>query len=462
MDLNALTAVSPVDGRYFSKTFALSPYFSEFALIRNRCRVEVAWLKFLCADARFEHMDALSDDAVQWLDALVDGFDLKAAERVKEIEATTRHDLKAAEYYLKEAVQEHPELKVASEFFHFACTSEDVNNLSWALSLRQARAAVDSSHLSTLLNTLCALSREHASVFMMSRTHGQSATPSSIGKEFSIFAHRLARQIDSIRSVRILGKFNGAVGNFNAHVAAYPDVDWLDVSRTFVQSLGLDWNSHTTQIEPHDFIAELFDAFQRLNTVLLDLCKDMWTYISLGYFKQKRIEGEVGSSTMPHKVNPIDFENAEGNLGIANALMAHIGSKLPISRMQRDLTDSTVLRNLGVGFAYSVIGYSSLLFGLKKGEVNRSVVASELDEHWELLAEPIQTVMRKYRMEAPYEALKKLTQGQSVTQETLHTFIRELPEQLPSSEREALLKLTPSTYCGLTVQLALSLPEGCG
>eukprot|EP00184_Porphyridium_aerugineum_P006152 CAMPEP_0184698334 /NCGR_PEP_ID=MMETSP0313-20130426/4993_1 /TAXON_ID=2792 /ORGANISM="Porphyridium aerugineum, Strain SAG 1380-2" /LENGTH=489 /DNA_ID=CAMNT_0027157261 /DNA_START=21 /DNA_END=1490 /DNA_ORIENTATION=- len=469
LELSELTAVSPVDGRYASKTRKLRNCFSEFALIRNRCFVEVEWIKYMCAHPEFHQMKELSPSSIAKLDLIITDFSLASAKRVKDIEATTRHDVKAVEYFLKESVvamgkgppdqDADTELSRIAEFFHFGCTSEDVNNLSWAISLSQARDKVILPAMKEIMEVLILMSRLYCDAPMMSRTHGQSATPSTMGKELSTFANRLYKQMKAFENVEILGKFNGAVGNFNAHVVAFPDIDWITVSKEFVESFGFQFNSHTTQIEPHDYIAELFDAVERFNTVLLDLSKDMWAYISLGYFTQRKLEGEVGSSTMPHKVNPIDFENAEGNLGLANAILSHMASKLPISRMQRDLTDSTVLRNLGVGFSYCLIAYSSLHFGLKKVEANRAFMLQELDKHWELLAEPIQTVMRKHGMETPYEVLKALTQGKEVTQQMIHDFIKSLPAELPEQERRRLLELTPAKYIGLAKVLALQLPD---
>jgi adenylosuccinate lyase len=404
-----LTCVAPIDGRYGSKTEALREYFSEFGLIKNRVRVELAWLKFLAGQEGIAEV-TLDDDSVAAMLAIGERFDLEAARAIKTIEATTRHDVKAVEYYLKQEFAKDDKLKHVSEFIHFAATSEDINNLSWALALKESREQALLPAMRQLIEAIMALAVEHAEVPMMARTHGQPATPTTVGKEMANFAYRLKQQYDCVASVAIKGKKNGAVGNYNAHIAAYPDLDWNTLGQTFVTSLGLVHNPYTTQIEPHDFVAELFDAIARFNTILLDLDRDMWSYISLGFFKQKRLAGEVGSSTMPHKINPIDFENSEGNLGLANAVLAFLATKLPVSRFQRDLTDSTVLRNMGVGLAHSLIAYTSTMNGLKKVNVDAAAILTDLNLHWELLAEPIQTVMRRYGIENPYEKLKEHTQ----------------------------------------------------
>lgn len=446
MQLSPLTALSPVDGRYGNKVDALRPIFSEYGLIRFRVTVEVRWLQALATIEGITEVPALSADANAYLDGIVENFSEQDAERVKDIERTTNHDVKAVEYLLKEKVADIPELAAVSEFIHFACTSEDINNLSHGLMLKTARDEVVLPLLNELLNKVVELAKSHRDVAMMARTHGQPATPSTLGKEFANVAVRLKRQITQLKAVPLLGKINGAVGNYNAHLAAYPNVDWHGVSQQFVESLGLTWNAYTTQIEPHDYIAEWFDALSRFNTIVIDLDRDLWGYIALNHFKQKTVEGEVGSSTMPHKVNPIDFENSEGNLGIANAIMAHLGQKLPVSRWQRDLTDSTVLRNLGTGVAHAVIAYHATLKGLSKLEVNTQSLLNELDQNWELLAEPIQTVMRRYSIEKPYEKLKALTRGKRINQPALAEFIDTL--ELPETVKETLKQWTPASYIG--------------
>ncbi|MBA3988202.1 adenylosuccinate lyase [Aliidiomarina maris] len=446
MQLSALTAISPVDGRYGSKTDALRPIFSEFGLIKYRVEVEVRWLQMLANVEGIQEVPALSDQANQRLDAIVADFDEQHAARIKEIERTTNHDVKAVEYFLKEQIADNAELHQVTEFIHFACTSEDINNLSHALMLRAARDEAVLPLLNELLDKVTALAKSHKDVAMMARTHGQPATPTTMGKEFANVAIRLKRQINQLQAVPLLGKLNGAVGNYNAHLAAYPQVDWHQISQQFVESLGLTWNAYTTQIEPHDYIAEWFDALARFNTIVIDLDRDLWSYIALNHFKQKTVAGEIGSSTMPHKVNPIDFENSEGNLGIANAIMAHLAQKLPVSRWQRDLTDSTVLRNLGVGIAHAVIAYQATLKGLNKLEVNRSSLLNELDQNWELLAEPIQTVMRRYGIEKPYEKLKELTRGKRVNQAAMAEFIDSL--SLPAEVKAELKQWSPASYIG--------------
>jgi len=454
MDLSALSAVSPIDGRYGSKTAALRAVFSEFGLIKQRVIVEVRWLQQLATHEGIAEIAAFSPEVNAKLEALLAGFDIEQAARIKSIEATTNHDVKAVEYFLKESVKDVPQLQAINEFIHFACTSEDINNLSHALMLKEGRElALD--YADRIIAKLTELSHAYADVAMLARTHGQTATPTTVGKELANVVARLRRQRDQIAAVQLLGKINGAVGNYNAHLSAYPNVDWAANARQFVESLGLTWNPYTTQIEPHDYIAELFDACARFNTILIDLDRDIWGYISLGYFKQRTVAGEVGSSTMPHKVNPIDFENSEGNLGLANAMFEHLARKLPISRWQRDLTDSTVLRNMGVGFGYSLIAYEALLKGLNKLELNRTRLAEDLDNAWEVLAEPIQTVMRRYGVSEPYEKLKALTRGQTINRETIQAFVETL--DIPAEAKAALLALTPSTYIGNAIEQAKAI-----
>ena len=453
MQLSSLTAVSPVDGRYAGKTSALRPIFSEFGLIRCRVQVEVRWLQRLAAHAGIPEVAPFSDEANALLDQLAENFQVEHAERVKEFERTTNHDVKAVEYLLKEQAKQLPELAKVNEFIHFACTSEDINNLSHGLMLREGRDEVLLPLMRQLADAIRGLAIAHADVPMLSRTHGQPASPTTLGKELANVVYRLERQIAQVAAVPLLGKINGAVGNYNAHLSAYPDVDWEANAREFIENdLGLSWNPYTTQIEPHDYIAELFDAVARFNTILIDFDRDIWGYISLGYFKQRTVAGEIGSSTMPHKVNPIDFENSEGNLGIANALLSHLASKLPISRWQRDLTDSTVLRNLGVGFAHSIIAYEASLKGIGKLELNEARIAEDLDACWEVLAEPIQTVMRRYAIENPYEKLKELTRGKGISPEALQTFIEGL--DMPAEAKQELRKLTPAAYIGNAAEQA--------
>ena len=453
MELTALTALSPLDGRYGSKTAALRDFFSEYALIKYRVIVEIEWLKALAAEPGIAEVPAFSAGAIALLDGIADHFSVADAERVKVIEATTNHDVKAVEYFLKEKTQSNPEIAAVSEFFHFACTSEDINNLSHALMLKGARDAVLLPALEKVIARLTDMAHELADLPMLSRTHGQPASPTTVGKELANVVYRLRRAWDAIGAVELLGKINGAVGNYNAHLSAYPELDWEDFARNFINELGLNFNPYTIQIEPHDAMAELFDAFARVNTVLIDLDRDVWGYISQGYFKQKTRAGEVGSSTMPHKVNPIDFENSEGNLGIANAVLRHLSEKLPISRWQRDLTDSTVLRNMGVGFGYSLLAYESCLRGLGKLEANPAALAADLDATWDVLAEPIQTVMRRYGVANPYEQLKELTRGKGgITKESLHAFIDGLT--IPDAERTRLKAMTPASYTGLAAELA--------
>jgi adenylosuccinate lyase len=445
MALSSLTALSPVDGRYASKVDALRPIFSEYGLIRARVEVEVRWLQRLAAHPGIPEVPPFSAQATAFLDKLVAEFSEADAEWIKTTERTTNHDVKAVEYFLKDRVAAIPELNKVSEFIHFACTSEDINNTSHGLMLKQGREVLLKS-MQQVLDAIKALARTHADLPMLSRTHGQTASPTTLGKEMANVAYRLERQIKLFEQVEILGKINGAVGNYNAHLSAYPAVDWEANAKAFVESLGLNWNPYTTQIEPHDYIAEYFDAVKRFNTILIDFDRDVWGYVSLGYFKQRLKDGEVGSSTMPHKVNPIDFENSEGNLGLANAILGHLGEKLPISRWQRDLTDSTVLRNLGVGLAHSLIAYDAALKGIGKLEVNAQRLADDLDNAWEVLAEPIQTVMRRYGIEQPYEKLKALTRGRGMDRETLHAFIDAL--ELSGTVKTELKALTPANYVG--------------
>jgi len=446
MELSPLTAISPVDGRYAGKSADLRPMFSEFGLIRHRVLVEVRWLQALSSNPGISEVKPLGEHADNVLNGIVDNFSIDDAHRVKNIERTTNHDVKAVEYFLKEKITGNVELESVSEFIHFACTSEDINNLSHALMLRESRGQVLLPQMDELIKAVEGLARQHADIPMLCRTHGQPASPSTLGKEMANFAYRLQRQRDQVANIQLLGKINGAVGNYNAHLAAYPEIDWPGTAKAFVESLGLSWNPYTIQIEPHDYMAELFDGVARFNTVVIDFCRDIWGYIALGYFKQKTVAGEVGSSTMPHKVNPIDFENAEGNMGLANAMLGHMSAKLPISRWQRDLTDSTVLRNIGVGFAYSTIALQAVLKGISKLEVNAKQLALDLDQNWEVLAEPIQTVMRRYGIERPYEKLKELTRGQRVTREDLERFVDGL--ELPEAAKKALRELEPGTYVG--------------
>ena len=454
MDLSELTAVSPIDGRYGRITAPLRSIFSEFGLIRQRIKVEIRWLQLLAAQPGVPEVTAFSPRALQTLETLATQVTLDDARRVKAIEAVTRHDLKAVEYFLKEKFAPHAELAAVAEFLHFACTSEDVNNLSYALMLQEARTQVLLPKMDEILAKLRAMARADAATPMLGRTHGQTATPTTVGKELANFVSRLQRQRDLVAAVPIRGKFNGAVGNYNAHMQAYPELDWPELSRTFVErELGLVWQPYSTQIEPHDFIAELCDGVSRFNTILLDLNRDMWGYISLGYFAQRTVAGEIGSSTMPHKVNPIDFENSEGNLGVANALLHHFATKLPVSRFQRDLTDSTVLRVMGVGVAHSQIAYHSLLLGLGKVAANPERLDAALDDAWEVLAEPIQTVMRRYNVSNPYEKLKELTRGKKITKTDIRNFIDTLDE-IPAEEKKRLMQLTPHTYVGNAAEQA--------
>ncbi|ORT50100.1 adenylosuccinate lyase [Vibrio sp. qd031] len=452
MELSALTAVSPVDGRYGTKTIALREIFSEYGLLKYRTVVEIRWLQKLAATAEIAEVPAFSDEANQFLDNLAANFSEEDGRRIKEIERTTNHDVKAVEYFLKEKVEALPELAAVSEFIHFACTSEDINNTSHALMLKEARETVILPEIRTLIDAIAKLAQEYRDIPLLSRTHGQPASPTTMGKEMANVAYRMERQYKQIENVEILAKINGAVGNYNAHLSAYPELDWHAFSEEFItESLGVTWNPYTTQIEPHDYIAELFDAVARFNTILIDFDRDVWGYIALGHFKQKTIAGEIGSSTMPHKVNPIDFENSEGNLGLANAVFGHLAQKLPVSRWQRDLTDSTVLRNLGVGVGYAVIAYTSTLKGISKLEVNRDALLAELDKNWEVLAEPVQTVMRRYAIEKPYEKLKELTRGKRVDGDAMRNFIEAL--DIPEHEKVRLKEMTPANYIGQAIEL---------
>ncbi len=452
MDLSSLTAISPIDGRYGSKCVDLRPIFSEYGLIRHRVLVEVRWLQMLAENPGIPEVQPFGEHANNVLNAIVDKFSEEDAQRVKNIESTTNHDVKAVEYFLKEKIAGNAELEAVSEFIHFACTSEDINNLSYALMLREARSQALLPQMDEVIGAIKTLAKDNANQPMLSRTHGQPASPTTLGKEMANVAARLERQQTQLSTVPMLGKINGAVGNYNAHLSAYPELDWADVAEKFVASLGLEFNPYTTQIEPHDYIAEMFDAVARFNTILLDFDRDVWAYISLGYFKQRTIAGEVGSSTMPHKVNPIDFENSEGNLGLANAIFNHLSAKLPVSRWQRDLTDSTVLRNLGVGVGHSVIAYQSSLKGISKLEVNPDKLNADLDNCWEVLAEPVQTVMRRYGIEKPYEKLKELTRGQGIDKERLQEFVSAL--EIPEEAKKTLLKMTPSNYLGNAAEQA--------
>jgi adenylosuccinate lyase len=446
MQLESLTAISPIDGRYAAKTEPLRAIFSEYGLIRHRLVVEVRWLQALSQNPEIAEIPVFSAAAKRALDDIVTRFDPAQAGRIKEIEKTTNHDVKAVEYFLKEQVADNAELNAVAEFIHFACTSEDINNLSHALMLKTAREQLLLPRVNEIIELITALSHTQADTPMMSRTHGQPASPTTLGKEFANVAFRLQRQLKQIEAIELMGKMNGAVGNYNAHMVAYPDCDWQAIAQQFVESMGLVWNPYTTQIEPHDYIAELFDAQVRLNTILIDFSRDIWSYIAIGYFKQRTVAGEVGSSTMPHKVNPIDFENAEGNLGIANAILTHLARKLPISRWQRDLTDSTVLRNLGTGFGHVLIALDSLKRGIGKLEVNDAAMAADLDNNWEVLAEPIQTVMRRYGIDQPYEKLKALTRGQKIDALAIREFVESL--DLPDAARRELIALTPASYIG--------------
>ena len=453
MNLTTLTALSPLDGRYSGQAEPLRATFSEYGLMKARIKVELEWLKMLAAEPGIEEVKPFSDATIREIDDVIANFSVQHGEEVKAIEARTNHDVKAIEYWLKERLSGNPEVMAASEFIHFACTSEDINNLSHALMLKTARNTVMLPAVDEVITKLSQLAHELAAVPMMCRTHGQPATPSTMGKELANVVYRLKRQREQLVKQELLGKINGAVGNYNAHIVAYPNVDWESLAGRFVSGLGLTFNPYTIQIEPHDYMAELYQTLTRINTILIDLDRDIWGYISLGYFKQKVKKDEVGSSTMPHKVNPIDFENSEGNFGLANAILQHLAEKLPVSRWQRDLTDSTVLRNMGVGFGYSLLGFKALMKGLNKLEINPAMLASDLDATWELLAEPIQTVMRRYGVPNPYEQLKELTRGKDgITRDTLAAFIKGL--EIPEVEKARLLELTPAGYVGKAEELA--------
>jgi adenylosuccinate lyase len=460
MELTPLTAISPLDGRYANKTTDLRSLFSEMGLMQLRLHVEIAWLKFLSATPEIHEVPPFSQQAIQFLDEIVNNFSLDDARKIKNIEATINHDVKAVEYYLKESLEAHPELAPVTEFVHFACTSDDINNLAYALQLQKARQEILLPRLANLSNQLSNFAKQYAALPMLARTHGQAATPTTLGKEFANVVKRLQRQQQQLAQAELLGKFNGAVGNFNAHHVAYPDINWLVVSEQFVNSLGLSWNAYTTQIEPHDSIAEFCQCLCRINTILIDLSRDCWGYIALNYLQQKPVANEVGSSTMPHKINPIDFENAEGNLSLASVILDHLSHRLPISRWQRDLVDSTLLRNLGVGLSYSYIAYQSLSKGLDKITANTHSIAADLDRHWEVLAEAIQTIMRRYGISQPYEKLKEFTRGSNkkINRQTLHAFIEQL--ELPSSVKQQLKELTPASYLGYAEKLALAIENG--
>jgi adenylosuccinate lyase len=451
MTFNNLTSISPIDGRYSDKTSPLKEIFSEFGLIKYRLLVEVRWLEAMSNNPHISEVPSFSPQSNTALLAIANNFSLDDAKSIKEIERTTNHDVKAVEYFLKEKVSSVPELQKVSEFIHFACTSEDINNLSHALMLENGRLVL-LEEMRVTLNLIKKLAKDNAEVAMLSRTHGQTASPTTLGKEMANFSYRLSRQIDQLSQVQIMGKFNGAVGNFNAHVCAYPEIDWQSVSKDFIEKLGINYAPYSSQIESHDYIAEYFHALNRFNTILIDFCRDIWGYISLGYFTQKTIEGEIGSSTMPHKVNPIDFENAEGNLGLAIAIGDHFATKLPVSRWQRDLTDSTVLRNLGVSCAHSLISYASICKGIEKLEINKSKLTEDLNKAWEVLAEPIQTVMRRYGVENPYEKLKALTRGKQINSKIIEDFINSL--EIPAEAKDELRKLTPMNYIGDAIKLA--------
>lgn len=453
--ISPLSCLSPLDGRYATKCRSLALLCSEFGLMRFRVQVEIKWLQQLAACPEIIEVRPLSVQQLQQLDAIYMDFSLEDGERIKEIESETNHDVKAIEYFIKARLESLGGYEDCIEFVHFACTSEDINNLSYGLMLAETRMTELLPLMQATVSYLRKLAHDYAAQPLLSRTHGQPASPTTVGKEFANVVFRLERQIEGLKQVPILGKKNGAVGNYNAHLSAYPTIDWPTLSRNFVIGLGLEHNPYTTQIEPHDYVAELFDSISRYNIVLIDFARDIWSYISLGYFKQKTVAGEVGSSTMPHKVNPIDFENAEGNLGLANALLGHMSAKLPISRWQRDLTDSTVLRNLGTGLGYSVIAYKSLNKGIGKLELNRTAIDADLDACWEILAEPVQTVMRRYRIEQPYEKLKALTRGKGIDQATLEQFIKSL--EIPDAAKQEILALTPRKYIGNAVQQALDV-----
>lgn len=452
MDTAALMAISPLDGRYQNKVDSLRPIFSEFGLIKARVTVEIRWLQLLAETSGILEVPQLSTDANGILDNIIDNFSLQDAERVKNIEKTTNHDVKSVEYFIKERIEGNSELAAVSEFIHFGCTSEDINNLSYALMLSQARTQCVLPALDEVLSLLTKMAHDNADLAMLCRTHGQSATPSTVGKELANVIARLHRQLEIFTNVPILGKLNGATGNYNAFCVAYPEIDWQELSKALINRLGLTWNPYTTQIEPHDYMAEYFAAVGRINTILIDFDRDIWSYISLNYFKQKSVDKEVGSSTMPHKINPIDFENSEGNLGIANALFEHMTAKLPISRWQRDLSDSTVLRNIGVALGHSILAYAATCKGISKLEPNHDIIAADLDSHWEVLAEAVQTVMRRHKLEQPYEKLKAFTRGKKIDKDMLHEFIGSL--DLPPAVKQELLSLTPASYTGHAEELA--------
>ncbi|MCG8378888.1 MAG: adenylosuccinate lyase [Proteobacteria bacterium] len=457
MKLSALTAISPIDGRYQNKTDALRPIFSEYGLFRFRVLVEIEWLKALAKHNGIKEIAPFSKRSVSVLNKIAKEFSIADAKTIKNIEKTTNHDVKAVEYFIRDKIATNKALKEASQFIHFACTSEDINNLSHALMLKEARDEVILPQLDKTITVLKTLTKKYAKTPMLSRTHGQTASPTTLGKEIGVYVHRLSRQRKQLIQLELLGKINGAVGNFNAHLSAYPKVNWMTLSKNFVTGLGLDWNPHTTQIESHDYMAEYFHVLSRINTILIDLSRDFWSYISLGYFKLKLKKGEIGSSTMPHKVNPIDFENAEGNLGLANGIFEHLAQKLPVSRWQRDLTDSTVLRNMGVGVAHTLIALYSCAKGLAKLDVDKYALNNDLNQSWEVLAEPIQTVMRRYGIDNAYEQLKELTRGQEISQEVIHDFINQL--ELPEDAKSRLQKLIPENYIGNAVMQAESLSK---
>lgn len=459
MQLNPLKALSPLDGRYANKCDPLRDILSEYGLIYYRLEVEVRWIETLAAHPEISELSELSSEAKQHLQRLLSNFDAAAADQVKQIEATTNHDVKAVEYYLKQHMLTHSDCQDAVEFVHFACTSEDINNLAYALMIKNAINKVVLPQMALIINTLKGYADSYSAIPMLARTHGQTASPTTVGKEFAVFAHRLYRQYQALKQAEYCGKINGAVGNYNAHLAAYPDINWLTISQSFVESLGLQWNPYTTQIEPHDSLVEIFNTVSLFNQIMIDLGRDLWGYISLGYFKQRLKENETGSSTMPHKVNPIDFENAEGNLGIANAILQQLAKQLPTSRWQRDLVDSTTLRNLGNAIGHSFLAYLNCMQGLQKLEINETAIASDLDERWEVLAEAIQTVMRRYGIANPYEQLKQLTRGKAITSTVLKDFITTLP--IPDSAKQALLALKPREYIGMAAELASRLPVSC-
>jgi len=446
MELSALTAISPVDGRYQNKTDVLRPIFSEYGLFRFRVLVEIEWLKKLSKNPNIKEIESFSASSISLLDNIKNNFSIDDAKQIKKIEKITNHDMKAVEYFIREKIQSDPKLKNVSQFIHFACTSEDINNLSYALMLKDARENILLPKLQKLIIILQEMSDSYASIPMLSRTHGQTASPTTLGKEMAIYVYRALRQMKQFENIELLGKLNGAVGNFNAHFAAYPDINWMSLSKEFIEELGLTWNPYTTQIESHDYMAEYFHTLARTNTILIDLCRDLWGYISLGYFNLKPIKGEVGSSTMPHKVNPIDFENAEGNFGIADSIFEHLAMKLPTSRWQRDLSDSTVLRNAGVGIAHTIIAFDSTVAGLSKIDINKDVIHEDLKDSWEVLTEPIQTVMRRYNIDNAYEKLKELSRGQKINKKILHNFIEQL--DIPDDAKSRLKELNPSNYLG--------------